>query len=181
MSLLKTDKPVNDLHSSEARWFAVQTRSKSEKFVKRMLEKKAVTAYLPLQKFIRQYQRTKRVVEKPLINCYVFVHITSDQYLSVLETEHVLGFVKLGRDLIAIPERDLQTIRRITQEAGLEVEVIQGIFETGDQVEIAAGALAGLRGQIIKKEGKRMFQVELASLSMRLLISIDASMLAKHV
>lgn len=181
MSLLKTDKPVNDLHSSEARWFAVQTRSKSEKFVKRMLEKKEVEVYLPLQKLVRQYQRSRRVVEKPLINCYVFVQITKQQYVPVLETENVLGFVKLGRDLIAIPERDMQTIRRITLEDGLEVEVVPGGFESGDQVEIAAGALTGLRGQIIKQEGKRKFQVELASLSMSLLISIDASMLEKRV
>ena len=58
-------KPINDLHPTEIRWFAVHTRNKSEKFVKRMLEKKEIETYLPLQKIMRQYGRVRRLVERP--------------------------------------------------------------------------------------------------------------------
>ena len=89
---------VNHLHETEPRWFAVHTRSRSEKFVQRMLTKKGVHAYLPLQKLMRRYTRSTRMVEKPLINCYVFVLITKQHYLPVLETENVAGFVKSSKD-----------------------------------------------------------------------------------
>jgi len=176
---MATPEPINDLHPSEARWFAVRTRSKSEKFVKRMLEKKGVYAYLPLQQFMRKYVRSKRLVEKPLINCYVFVQITKEQYVPVLETENVTGFVKFNKDLIAIPEAEIDIIRRVTLEEGLDVSTETGTFETGDLVEISAGTLIGLKGRIVKKEGKRNFQIELITLGVNLLISVDAAFLGK--
>ncbi|MEZ4893028.1 MAG: transcription termination/antitermination NusG family protein [Saprospiraceae bacterium] len=54
---------IYDLDSGTPRWFAVQTRSKSEKFVVRMLQKKGITCYLPLMKIMRKYSRSKRLVE----------------------------------------------------------------------------------------------------------------------
>ncbi len=174
---MASEAPINDLHPTETRWFAVRTRSKSEKFVKRMLEKKGVLAYLPLQQLMRKYGRVKRVVEKPLINCYVFVQITTAQYVPVLETQNVTGFVKFNKDLIAIPEAEIDIIRRVTLEEGLDVATEASSFETGDLVEISAGNLMGLKGRIVKKEGKRNFQIELTCLGLNLLISVDAAFL----
>lgn len=170
-------EPINDLHPTTPRWFAVRTRSKSEKFVKRMLEKKGVLAYLPLQQFMRKYGRVKRLVEKPLINCYVFVQITAAQYVPVLETENVTGFVKFNKDLIAVPQAEIDIIRRVTLEEGLEITSETSAFATGDLVEISAGTLMGLKGRIVKKEGKHNFQIELTSLGLNLLISVDAAFL----
>ena len=119
---------VNHLHDTIPRWFAVQTRSKSEKFVQRMLAKKGIYAYVPLQRFMRRYTRSTRIVEKPLINCYVFVRIVKQDYVPVLETENVSGFIRFNKELVAIPEEDINVLRRITLEDGLEVEAIPGIL-----------------------------------------------------
>jgi transcription antitermination factor NusG len=170
---------INHLHAQELRWFAVQTRSKSEKFVQRMLEKKGIHAYVPLQQFMRRYTRSTRLVEKPLINCYVFVHIAQPQYVPVLETENVTGFVKFNRNLIAIPDAEIEMIRRITLEKELDISAVTGDFATGDLVEIAAGTLMGLKGRVVKKEGKRQFQVELNTLGINLLISVNPAFLEK--
>lgn len=172
-------EPVNHLHLSEPRWFAVHTRSKSEKFVQRMLTKKGIHAYLPLQKLVRRYTRSTRTVEKPLINCYVFVFITKEAYLPVLETENVAGFVKFNRDLRAIPEHEIELMRRVTLEEGIELEVVAGGFATGEQVEITAGNLIGMRGKIVKVEGARKFQIELETLGYSLLISVDGAFLGR--
>lgn len=174
-----TSNIINHLHDSEPRWFAVHTRSKSEKFVQRMLAKKGIHAWLPLQKLMRRYTRSTRIVEKPLINCYVFVKIVKDQYVPVLETENVAGFVKFSKNLIAIPESEIDLLKKITLEDGLEVEAVKGSFSEGDPVEIAAGNLMGLKGRIVKVEGKRKFQVELNYLFHSLLITVDASFLEK--
>lgn len=174
-----TSKIINHLHESEPRWFAVHTRSKSEKFVQRMLEKKGIRAWLPLQKLMRRYTRSTRWVEKPLINAYVFVKIVKDQYVPVLETENVAGFVKFSKNLIAIPESEIDLLKRITLEDGLEVQAVPGAFEEGDPVEISAGNLMGLKGRIVKVEGKRKFQVELKYLFQSLLITVDAAFLEK--
>ncbi|MDO8365429.1 MAG: UpxY family transcription antiterminator [Saprospiraceae bacterium] len=170
---------VNHLHETEPRWFAIHTRSKSEKFVQRMLTKKGVNTYLPLQKLMRRYTRSVRMVEKPLISCYVFVHITKAHYLPVLETENVAGFVKSSKDLRAIPEVEIEILRRITLEDGLDIEVVPGSFSAGEPVEITAGNLAGMKGRIVKTEGARKFQIELLTLGYSLLISVDGAFLGK--
>jgi len=178
---MKTDKPSNQLHASEARWFAVHTRSRSEKFVQRMLAKKGVHAWLPLQRLMRRYTRSTRMVEKPLINCYVFVKIVKDQYTGVLETENVAGFVRFSKNLLAIPEAEIDILRRITLEAEIDVEAVPGRFLEGDPVEISAGNLMGLQGRIVKIEGKRKMQVELLHIGYTLLISIDVAFLEKTI
>jgi len=170
---------INHLHETEPRWFAVRTRSKSEKFVQRMLTKKEVHAYLPLQKLMRRYTRSTRMVEKPLINCYVFVYITKEHYLRVLETENVAGFVKSSKDLRSIPEAEIEILRRITMESDLDLELIPGGFSEGEPVEITAGNLIGMKGRIVKTEGTRKFQIELLTLGYSLLISVDAAYLGK--
>ncbi len=175
-----THTEINHLHLSEPRWFAVRTRSKSEKMVQRMLEKKGISAWLPLQKLLRRYTRSTRMTEKPLLNGYVFVRIVQGQYVRVLETEHVAGFVRFSKDLIAVPQAEIDILKRITLEEGLEVEAVPGVaFAEGDPVEISAGNLMGLAGRVVRSEGKRKFQVELQHLFHSLLITVDAAFLAK--
>ena len=171
------DQPLVQLHEQEARWFAVHTRSKSEKFVQRLLERKGIHAYVPLQVLMRRYARSLRAVEKPLISCYVFVKIVKDQYVPVLETEYIAGFVKFNKNLLAIPEAEIELLRRITLEKDLELDVVPGAIAEGDPVEITAGNLFGLRGRVVKVEGRRKFQVELQTLGYSLLISVDAALL----
>ena len=144
-----------------------------------MLAKKGIQAWLPMQRLMRRYTRSTRLTEKPLINCYIFVKIVKDQYVPVLETENVAGFVKFSKDLIAIPEFEIELLKRITLEDGLDVEAVKGTFTEGDPVEIAAGNLTGLKGRIVKVEGKRKFQVELNYLFHSLLITVDAAFLEK--
>jgi transcription antitermination factor NusG len=97
----------------------------------------------------------------------------------VLETEHVAGFVKFNKDLRSIPEAEIELMRRITLEEGLDLEVQPGVFAAGEPVEITAGNLIGLKGRIVKTNGKRNFQIELLSLGYSLLISVDAAFLGK--
>jgi len=172
-------KPINDLHPTESRWFAVHTRNKSEKFVKRMLEKKEIIAYLPLQKIMRQYGRVRRLVDRPLINCYIFVNITKDKYLTVMETENVVNFARVGPNLMAVKEEEIKIIKRVTMEDDLDVDVVSTTLSEGDPVEISAGSLIGMKGKIVKKDGKRKFQVELESLGMSMFITIDGAFLEK--
>ncbi len=167
------------LDETEPRWFAVQTRAKSEKFVQRQLHKKGIHAYVPLQRLMRRYTRSTRIVEKPLINCYVFVRIVQHQYVPVLETENVMGFIKFDKNLVAIPESEIDLLRRITLEEGLDLEVVTGALDEGDPVVISAGNLTGLKGKVVHSAGKNRFQVELETLGYSLLINIDASFLQK--
>jgi transcriptional antiterminator RfaH len=181
--MMMTTKNANPFTSapdpSEARWYAVHTRFKCEKYVQRLLEKQGVTAYVPLQQFTRRYLRKIKTVEKPLISCYVFVKISGQQYKQVLETEHVLDFVKTGRQITAIPEKEIQVLRRITLEKDLDIQITPREFQSGDWVEIAAGNLIGLQGRVVQSTGKQQLLVDLETLGYTLQITLDAALLCK--
>lgn len=153
----------NHLHPTEKKWFAVYTAYKREKIVSKLLAKKRLEVFLPLQTIHKQYQRTKRIVELPLFNCILFVKIDQSEYVRVLETEHVFRFIKIGKNLISIPQQEIDTIQCIIgAQVDVEVEVYN--LKEGEEIEVIAGALSGLEGKFLKQESKYNFLVELQML-----------------
>ena len=173
----KTDYE-NHLNEHIPRWFAVYTKYKREKIVEKLLQEKGIQVYLPLQKLTRRWTRKIREVELPLFSCYIFVKITKPQYVPVLEIEHVVNFVKFSNNLISIPEEEIALVKRILGE-GMEIDVEKIGFSTGDEVEIIAGNLTGLRGKLIGQHGKQKFLVELFNLGYSLQLSIDRLLLKR--
>jgi transcription antitermination factor NusG len=80
---------------------------------------------------------------------------------------------------MAVKEEEIKIIKRVTMEDDLDVDVVPTTLSEGDPVEISAGSLIGMKGKIVKKDGKRKFQVELESLGMSMFITIDGAFLEK--
>ncbi len=168
----------NHLHESEKRWFAVYTRYKSEKVVQQLLNIKQIQNYLPLQKVVRRYTRKIKAYELPLIPCYIFVKINKFEYVPVLETENVVKFLRFSKNLLSIPEKEIEIMKRVVGE-GEEVEAEPGIFHQGDLVEVMGGKLTGLKGRLVEKQGKKQMIIELENVGYTLRMNIDISLLRK--
>lgn len=180
MSVITQDKKsevINQLSSHERRWFAVYTKYKCEKFVADHLSKKDIQVYVPLIPKTRKYQRKIKHFEVPLINCYVFVHITKDQYIPTLETEYVSKFLRHGKDLLAIPEEEIQILKRVAGDVNEISPISKASFIVGTEVEVISGQMAGLKGFVISKSGKKGFVIRLTNLGFELEISIDMQLL----
>ena len=167
---------INHLDVEEKKWFAIYTKYKCEKYVIDQLEKKDIEAYIPLISRTKKYVRKTKHYKVPLINCYAFAKITKGEYVKVLETEYVMGFIKQRKNLICIPEKEINLLRRIVGEIE-EIEINPLAFNQGMVVEIIAGNLTGVKGKLIKKQGKNEFVVELLSIGFQLQMIIDKSML----
>lgn len=170
-TVTKATRKINNLHATEARWFAVYTGFRREKIALKLLQKKGIVSYLPLQLFTRNYSKKTKKVAIPLISCYVFVCITADQYVTVLETEYVLRFLKLRGDLIAIPEREINLLKQVVGE--LEIEVDTKSLHKGDEVEVIRGQLTGLRGVLEEKRGEHKLIISLDTLGYDLRIEVN--------
>jgi transcription antitermination factor NusG len=168
---------VNQLSDIEFRWFAVYTKYKCEKYVQDHLNKKQIATYLPIIHKTKRYTRKIKHLEVPMINCYVFVHITKDQYVPTLETEYVVKFLKQGKDLIAIPQHEIELLKRVAGYVDEAKELNSDLFEEGDEVEVISGHLTGVKGRLIAKEGKKSFLIELKSIAYQFRINIDPKIL----
>ncbi|MFT5264996.1 MAG: transcription antitermination factor NusG [Polaribacter sp.] len=171
-----TDTYENHLHATDPRWFAVYVSYKREKIVRKMLEAKGIALYLPIQKVTRRYVRKVKHLELPLINCYLFVKITKTEYIKVLETEHVLKFIRFSNNLLSIPEAEIQLMKRIIGE-GFDFTVEPAAFMKGEEVEVIGGALTGLEGTLISEAGQQRFLVELTNVGVQFQMEIDPSLL----
>jgi len=153
-------------------WYAVHTKYKCEKHVVNALQKKAIDAYTPVLQVTKEY--TRKIVKRdlPLINCYAFVKVTSDQFAKVLQTEYVFSFLKIGKEMIAVKQDEIDLLKRITGEYN-EVKAEEIEYKEGVEVEIIAGNLTGVKGILLEKKSKHNFLVELRSLSYQLKINVD--------
>jgi len=170
-STIANKQNINQLHATEERWFAVYTGFKREKLACKLLEKKGITSYTPLQSFTRTYSKKTKQVTIPLISCYIFVCIPAEQYVSVLETEYILRFLKLRGDLISIPENEINILRQVVGE--LEVEIDTKVLHKGDQVEVIGGQLTGLKGILEEIRGEHKLIITLDTLGYDLRMEVN--------
>lgn len=169
---------VNHLSDTEARWFAVYTKFRREKLVRKRLRERGIEVYLPLQSKTHKYQRKIKHVELPLINCYIFTKITKQEYIPVLETPDVVYFVRIAKDLIAIPDSEIETMKRVVGE-GKDIEVQEGSYQMGDEVEIIGGNLTGLKGWLVSTENEKNLVIELENLGYSLRMTVEPNLLRK--
>ncbi len=168
----------NDLKVDTAKWFAVLTRIKSEKAVTLCLNQSGIKAYVPLQKITRIYTRKRRTIMVPLIYRYIFVHIRTEEYVSVLETPNVEGFLRFKKQLIAIPNHEIEWLQRVTGEIN-DITLESQPFTAGESVEVVYGNLTGLKGKLIESLGKNELLIELDHIGFGLRIQIDPTHLRK--
>ena len=88
---------ISHLKSDEKRWFAIYTKYKCEKYVADQLNKRQIESYVPLLKKTKRYVSRTKEYQVPLVNCYVFVCITKEDYSHVLRTEYVMKFIRIGK------------------------------------------------------------------------------------
>ncbi len=172
------NSPSQHIDVKQAKWFAVRTQFRKEKFLVNQLVNIGVQAYVPILKIKRQYKSRSKLVELPLIPNYAFVKITKEAYVKVLRAQGFLSFVHFSGAIIPIPEREME----ILMVAVAEEEILKCSTEhlaKGDFVEIKSGVLLGMQGQLVEENGKRGFVVRLERLGVYLTMAIESHLLRK--
>lgn len=177
--LVVLEKPTyHNLHldNIEKKWFAIYTRYKREKIVQKQLTEKGVEAYLPLSTHKRVYTRKIKIIELPLISCYVFVKIFQSEFLAVASTHDVVKFVRFSHELLAIPEREIKILKAITGQK-IEIEAVALKPEIGDEIEICFGSLYGLKGKLVDHHNDKNVVIELEQMGFSMRMHVDPQFL----
>ena len=158
----------------EKKWFAIYTKPRWEKKVNSKLIEKGIESWCPVQKVQRQWSDRKKVVEDPLFKSYVFVHITEDERLSVLQTDGILNFVHyLGKPAI-IKDEEINLIKSylLEKDATIRVQGLQS-FKENDKVVITHGVFMDNEGTILRTGSKKVY-VKLESLQQVMVVEFPA-------
>ncbi len=161
-------------------WYAIRVKSRSEKKVFTDLTEQKIEAYLPLQRKLRIWSDRKKWVEMPLISGYVFVYISRREYEIVLRTFNVVSYIYFEGKAAIIREEDINLLKRMLGEADLDLEVTAEQFKPGQKVEIIAGPLIGVIGELIEYKGKNKVALRIPPLGYTVLIEAPGKNLTSY-
>jgi len=151
-------------------WYAIYVRTRAEKKVHAALLEDSIEAFLPLQKKMRQWKDRRKLVDMPLINGYIFVHITSKDHDKVLQHNNVVCYVRFNGRAAIISPKDIDLLKRMTGQSEYDVETTIEQLKPGQKVEVIAGPLCGIKGEMIAYRGKNKIALRIPPLGYTILI-----------
>lgn len=169
---------TNSLPQNGKKWHVIYTRSRAEKKVYDELTRKNIECFLPLQKKLRQWKDRKKWVEMPLIPGYCFVNISRKEYDQVLQTNHVVAYIFFEGKAANIRNDQIEALKQMITQFDAEVTVTDKNFTPGEKIEIIAGPLIGLRGELTGMRGKNRFVIRIVQINTTFSVELSPDMLS---
>jgi len=154
-------------------WFAVNTRSRHEKSVSRILQARAVEAFLPVYESVHRWNDRNAVVTQPIFPGYVFVRIDLLDRIRVLSVPGVVSFVGPHGRPASIPNEELAALR-MCLEHQVRIEP-HPYLPVGGRVRIRHGLLADMEGILVRKKGLFRLILSVNLIARSVAVEVDAS------
>ena len=159
-------------------WFVFYTKSRHEKKVKELLEKRGFEVFLPTHKVLRQWSDRKKKVEVPLFNSYIFVNTEEHRVVDVLQVPGISWTIRHNGKPAILHEKEYDLIHRFLA-TGLTLEVVPVVdLEVGDRVRVVDGPLKGAIGKVTL-EDETKFMVSLETLGQSIRVTLEPHVLQK--
>lgn len=154
-------------------WYAVQTRARHERVVVQRLGEKGLSTFLPMVTEVRRWSDRWKSLELPLFSCYVFVKIlnTNEDRLKVLCTDGVFDLVGVARYGTPIPDDQIDAVRTIVEER-LTWQSYP-FLKIGQRVRIRSGALDGVEGILVSRNGERSVVVSIDAIQRSISVRVE--------
>src|ERR1039458_612660 len=165
--------PVTTVADCGESWYAVQARARHERVIVQRFRDKGLTTFLPLVTEVRRWSDRSKSLELPLFSCYVFVKImnTNEDRLKVLRTDSVFDFVGVPRHGTSIPDEQIAAIRTIIEER-LNWQSYP-FLKIGQRVRIRSGALDGVEGILVSRNGESSVVVSVDAIQRSLSVRVE--------
>jgi transcription antitermination factor NusG len=160
--------------SEEARWYAVQTRSRFEKVVRAELELSGIEHFLPTYEQLHQWKDRKKAVELPLFAGYLFARFqdSGKMRLQVLRTNGLVRILGMAGAIEPVPDVEIDSIRHLLLSG--RACLPHPFIREGAWVRVRRGALAGVEGRLIRMKNRARLVLSVDLLSQSVSTEVDA-------
>jgi transcription antitermination factor NusG len=154
-------------------WYSLQTRPRHEKIVVQRLEERGVTTFLPLLTEVHRWSDRKKTVQMPLFGCYVFARFAPkrEERLRVLRVEGVFGLVGASGEGTPIPDEQIEAVRSLVR--GELPWSAHPFLKIGQRVRIRSGALNGVEGILVSRNGDRTLVISVDAIQRSLAVKVE--------
>jgi transcriptional antiterminator NusG len=154
-------------------WYALQTRPRHEKIVAQRLQERGVTTFLPVVTEVHRWSDRKKSVQMPLFSCYVFAKFVPNRAdrLRVLRVDGVFGLVGARGEGAPIPDEQVDAVRALVE--GHLPWSSHPFLKIGQRVRIRSGALDGLEGILVSRNGDRTLVISVDAIQRSLAVRVE--------
>lgn len=139
-------------------WYVVHTQTGSEEKVKTSLENRIVQedlgdfitkVIIPTEQVSEVRSGRKKISKRKFFPGYLLVEMELNEktYLFVKTTPGVTGFIGLGRKPMPLPQEEVESILKRTEETQVK-PTPKVVFEKGEQVRVTEGPFVNFNGTI---------------------------------
>jgi transcription antitermination factor NusG len=153
-------------------WYPLQTRYQCEKRVDAALRDEGFESFAPMQLETRRWSDRIKLVESPLFPGYTFVRMEAEpeSLIRVLRLPGMVRFVTSGRELVAVPNEEIETVRALGQS---NTSYEPGPFPAiGEKVRIHGGFLEGVEGVLTVATGRGEIVISVGAIQRSLRIPL---------
>jgi transcription antitermination factor NusG len=154
-------------------WYALRTRHQHEKVAAMSLSNKGFEIFLPLYEAVRQKKDRIKRLSLPLFPCYIFMHGSLRRSLDVVTTPGIQGFVLMGSRAAAIPEAEIEAVRRVVN-GSFQAEQCS-FLQYGDRVRVKSGPLSGIEGILIRRKNHLRLVLSVGVLGKSVSVEVDST------
>lgn len=154
-------------------WYAVQTKARHEKTVEYRLKERGLPTFLPLMTEVHRWSDRNKVVEVPLFGCYVFAKIlpTNACRSRVLRVDGVFRLVGNARAGTPIPDEQIESVRSLVESKTPWSS--HGFLKVGQRVRVRSGALDGMEGILVSRDGDRTLVISVDAIQRSLAVRVE--------
>jgi len=105
-----------------------------------------------------------RTVERPVINCLVFIRATKAEALALIHERGLKAdylFDHATRHLMVVPDKEMEDFQRVFDLSTDEGGLLDRPLELGEKVRVTKGPLQGIEGSIMELQGRHYVVVSL--------------------
>jgi len=157
----------------ESHWYALHTRARHEKLFVQRLAERGVETFLPIVTEVHRWSDRKKTVQLPLFGCYVFAQFIPNraERLRVLRVDGVLGLVGSQGEGTPIPAEQIDSVRTLVD--GNVPWAAHPFLKIGQRVRIRSGALDGLEGVLVSRNGSDTLVISVDAIQRSLAVRVE--------
>ena len=145
-----SSSPVTSLAIAQPFWYALYTCANHERSVAAELEVRTIEHFLPLYCSVRHWKDRRVTLDLPLFPGYVFVHLSLNVRIQVLQLPGVVKLVSFGGIPAALPDTQVEALR-----VGLNGWLCaqpHPYLSVGRRVRVVRGPFQGSEGILVRKK-----------------------------
>ena len=158
---------------TQRHWLAAYTKSRHENAVARQLESKAVAFLLPT--FVQKANWSDRVklTKAPLFPSYVFVCVSDEERVRVLQTAGVVNIVSMSGRPVTLSDKEIAMVR----ECAARPHAVEPhpYLHLGQRVRVKHGPFQGWQGILAYKKNATRLVVNLEQIQQSVSVDLEGA------